>query len=324
MDGLISVIVPVYKVEKYLNKCVESILAQTYKNLEIILVDDGSPDGCPAICDEWAKRDTRIHVIHKINGGLSDARNAGLQLATGQYVAFVDSDDWLEPNMYERLYEVLTDTSADIVECGVLFEDDDGNILRDRKCERPIHIYTAREALRQLVLEDGVYQTVWNKIYRRTVLDGIDFPVGKCNEDEFWTYRVIDCASSYAVIEDTLYHYLQRDSSIMGQVYSIKRLDGLEARYDRFLYLRKYTELQNVCIVYFYKECMYHLQMALKSLLGEDRKNAVGKIKTMIKKSPQINFYKTNISGKYRMWFALFRLCPCGTAKLRNCLKIGF
>ena len=116
---LISIVVPVYKVEPYLDKCVSSIVNQTYKNLEIILVDDGSPDNCPVMCDAWAEKDNRIRVIHKPNGGLSDARNAGMSAATGELIAFVDSDDWIAPDMYEKLYHRLTEDGSDIAACGV-------------------------------------------------------------------------------------------------------------------------------------------------------------------------------------------------------------
>ena len=124
---MISVIVPIYNVEKYVNKCVGSIVNQTYTNLEIILVDDGSPDRCPEICDEWAKKDSRIKVIHKKNGGLSDARNAGMKIASGDYIAFVDSDDWIAPEMYERLLMAIKNDNSDIAACAVKMVWEDGS-----------------------------------------------------------------------------------------------------------------------------------------------------------------------------------------------------
>ena len=127
-DELITVIVPVYKVEKYLDRCVQSIVDQTYTNLEIILVDDGSPDNCPKMCDEWAKKDKRIKVIHKQNGGLSDARNAGLEKAKGKYVGFVDSDDYISPIMYEKLYKCIIDNQADMAMCGFSTVDEKGKV----------------------------------------------------------------------------------------------------------------------------------------------------------------------------------------------------
>ena len=162
---LISVIVPIYKVEEYLDCCIRSIINQTYSNLEIILVDDGSPDGCPEICDAWVKKDSRIKVIHKENGGLSDARNAGMVIASGEYVAFIDSDDRVESEFIQKLYNVITEHNADIAECAVSYVDENGNILRVRN-SAPITEMGKIEALHRLVLEDGVFQTVWNKLYR--------------------------------------------------------------------------------------------------------------------------------------------------------------
>ena len=164
----ISVIVPVYKVEKYLDRCVESIVNQTYKNLEIILVDDGSPDNCPAICDAWANKDERIKVIHKENGGVSSARNRGIDAATGDYIGFVDSDDWIEPDMYELLADNAKKYDADISRCGYFVDWPDhiaqvgnGGILLyediERRCEmlRSYHLVSA----------------LWNKIYRRELFE---------------------------------------------------------------------------------------------------------------------------------------------------------
>ena len=188
---LISVIVPIYKVEAYLDKCVQSIVNQSYRNLEIILVNDGSPDNCGAMCEAWAAKDGRIKVIHKENGGLSDARNAGLAIATGELISFIDSDDWIEPEFLQTLYDALVAQNAQIAECAIHLVDEEGKILRSRgpaKCESIGKI----EALRRLVMEDGVYQTVWNKLYRRQVIAGILFEKGKYNEDDFWPYQIFD------------------------------------------------------------------------------------------------------------------------------------
>ncbi len=135
---MVSVIVPIYKVEAYLDKCIESILGQTYRDLEIILVDDGSPDRCPAICDAWAEKDSRIKVIHKSNGGLSDARNAGLAAATGELVSFIDSDDWVAPEFIQTLYDAMIRTGAEIAECGTAFVDEEGRVLRLRQAEKEL------------------------------------------------------------------------------------------------------------------------------------------------------------------------------------------
>ena len=222
MDKLISVIVPIYNVENYLVRCIESIINQTYSNLEIILVDDGSPDKCSIICDEYAKKDSRIKVIHKKNGGLSDARNAGLDIATGEYIGFVDSDDYIDKNMYKEMINELIEKNADIVSCAI------NNIYSDRTEIINIdeEIYDAELALKNLILGKNINQTVWNKLYKKEVIGNILFEKGKINEDEFWTYRILANSKKIITLNKPLYSYLHRASSIMGQGYSEKNLDG--------------------------------------------------------------------------------------------------
>ena len=270
MDELISVIVPVYKVEKYLDRCVESIINQTYSNLEIILVDDGSPDHCPAMGDAWADKDRRIEVIHKKIGGLSDARNVELAVATGELIGFIDSDDWIEKSLFECLHQAMIETGADVAECATSYDAEDGKLLRIRK-EALAPLLERREALRRLVLEDGVYQTVWNKLYRCEIVNGIDFVVGKCNEDDFWTYKVFDKGKSLATVEAPLYHYLQRSTSIIGVGYNLRWLDGLEARFQRMEYLQKYDELAKLTRQQFILDCIWHLQCTFCYLSGQEQ-----------------------------------------------------
>lgn len=324
MDDMISVIVPVYKVEKYLDQCISSIVNQTFQNLEIILVDDGSPDRCPQMCDEWAKRDGRIRVIHKENGGLSDARNAGLRVAAGAFVAFVDSDDDVDLQYIEALYRALNDAQADIAECGVLLTDEDGQVLRERSCEEESVCLDRIEALRRLILEKGVYQTVWNKLYRRTVIEGIDFEVGKCHEDDFWTYQVLERVERMVVIKRTLYHYLQRASGIMGKGYSVKRLDGLEARYRRMQDLQKYPELADLARQNAVFECLYHWQCVLRQLCGEEKSHALDMIREKLDQIEPVKWQKLELNLKYKIWYRLFLCAPGLTASIRNRLGIGF
>ena len=161
----ISVIVPVYKVEAYLDKCVRSIMDQTYRNLEIILVDDGSPDDCPAMCDAWAEKDSRIRVIHKENGGLSDARNAGMAVATGEYIGFIDSDDYIAPDMYRLLLERMTADGSDIAACGVEMVFEDGTPPR-MLTPTGSHVLDNGQAMEAIIREDLLKQPVWYKLYR--------------------------------------------------------------------------------------------------------------------------------------------------------------
>lgn len=191
MQDLISVIVPVYKVEKYLKRCVDSILAQTYPCLEVILVDDGSPDGCPAICDEYAREDRRVRVIHKENGGLSDARNAGIDAAKGKFLGFVDSDDYVHPRFYELLLQALKEEGADIAGCDVK------KVCKTEKIEekeqQPIQrtVYSGREATANL------YDA---QMYKKELFEEIRFPKGKLHEDEFTSYKLLYQSESVVYI----------------------------------------------------------------------------------------------------------------------------
>ena len=252
---LISVIVPVYKVEKYLNKCVESIVNQTYKNLEIILVDDGSPDNCPKMCDEWAEKDARIKVVHKPNGGLSDARNAGMAVATGEYIAFVDSDDWINEKYIELLYNAVKDNNTKMSACDVEFVyDEDYNCIT---CEVPdIKLYSAEDALAALIQGKEVRAVAWNKLYHKNLLQDECFKVGKLHEDEFFTYKIIDKCDCVAYVDCRLYYYVQRSNSIMTTA-SIKHLDSLEAGLERLgLFEKKYHNLYKKDKITFCKACV--------------------------------------------------------------------
>ncbi len=242
---LISVIVPIYNVEPYLEKCINSILNQTYRNLEIILVDDGSPDNCGAICDAYLSSDQRIRVIHKQNGGLSDARNAGIDMASGEFIAFVDSDDTIMPEMMEKLYERIVIDRSDMALCGGKRVNQDGELLSE--CFLPDNVLTGFDALRQSYKNNGVlYTMACNKLIKRQLFQNIRFPIGKYNEDEFTLYRVIDRCRQISILSETLYVYYQRSNSIMG-TYSFRHLDGIEASYERYFYFKekggKYTEL---------------------------------------------------------------------------------
>lgn len=318
---LISVIVPVYKVEPYLDKCISSIVNQTYGNLEIILVDDGSPDNCPAMCDAWAEKDSRIRIIHKTNGGLSDARNAGLAVATGLLIGFIDSDDCVEPTFLERLYEAMIACNADMAECSTQFIDERGNVLRTR--EVSVGNTDCLESLRRLVLEDGVYQTVWDKLYRREVIQGIPFEVGKYNEDEFWTYQVLARAKSVSFVSAPLYNYLQRSGSIIGVGYNMRRLDGLDARFQRMQNLQKYSELADLLFQQFILDCMWHLQCSYRYLSAKEACAAQEKILRLKEQTPKVNWRRLTLNLKYKIWYVLFRAEPVFTAKLRNRMKMG-
>ena len=230
--NLISVIVPVYNVEKYINKCVDSIINQTYKDLEIILVNDGSLDNGAKICDDYAVEDSRIKVIHKKNGGLSDARNVGIDVATGIYIMFVDSDDYIEINMVELMHSRILTDKSDMVLCNFKFVNENGESDVKKNMSSPIRneILTKEQAQGKLCADNYYYYVVaWNKLYKKKLFDEIRFPYGKIHEDEFIVHLIINKCETISYMDDFLYNYLQRSDSIMHENYSVKNLDAAEA-----------------------------------------------------------------------------------------------
>lgn len=227
MDKL-SIVVPIYNMEKYLKKCVDSILAQTYANLEIILVDDGSTDSCGEICDEYAEKDGRIRVIHKENGGLSDARNAGIEAATGEYMGFVDSDDYIVRDMYMALHDALVRNSASIAVCG--YEKIYPNKQAKKITVEEEFCASGKEILNKRLLNEWEFWVIaCNKLYKRYLFDSVRYPKSKRNEDSFVVHELFFKADRIVCIKDICYCYIQTPGSIIRQDYSIKNLDDLEA-----------------------------------------------------------------------------------------------
>lgn len=246
MNDLISIVVPIYRVEKYFNRCVESILKQTYSNLEIILIDDGSDDRCPSMCDDFLGVDSRIRVIHQKNGGLSVARNAGIDVAKGKYIAFVDSDDCISKHYIEFLYRALEETKADIAQCGYTEFDEDSIPVFASNYTIP-KVWNRIQALRsQLIPGTNIISTVaWNKLYNISLFKEIRYTPDKLHEDEFTTYKIFDEATRVAYIDIALYGYFQNQSGIMHSSTKSAHIDGLEAKLDRYTYYKdkEYQEL---------------------------------------------------------------------------------
>lgn len=240
MEPLISVIVPVYNVEPYLRKCVDSILNQTYRNLEIILVDDGSPDNCGAICGEYAAKDGRIKVIHKENGGLSDARNAGLQVMSGSFLTFVDSDDMLPERAVELLANTASKTNADLVIGGyVRFED-----IPPEETEAPASVQTMTgvEAMREF-FRGGCAS--WARLYRREIHAELSFPVGEINEDEAIVLHILERCHRVACTNEIVYFYRCRPESITTMAFSPKKLAWPKHCRENLAFVQgKYPELE--------------------------------------------------------------------------------
>ncbi|MBQ2835559.1 MAG: glycosyltransferase [Clostridia bacterium] len=235
--GLISVIVPIYNVEKYVKRCIDSIINQTYTNLEIILVDDGSPDNCGKICDEYAEKDARIKVIHKENGGLSDARNAGIDIAKGEYIAFVDSDDFIATNMYEVLYKNIKETNSDIAIANYYkFESEDEIV--DASLDEKIIVYNKEEMFNHMYDDYLLTVVAWNKLYKREMFSELRYPVGKLIEDSAIIHYLIDKTTKIVITNLQLYFYYQRTNSIMN-ISKVALLDELDFVYDRVKFLEK-------------------------------------------------------------------------------------
>ena len=317
---LISVIVPVYKVEEYLDRCVQSIVDQTYQNLEIILVDDGSPDHCPAMCDAWAAKDNRIKVIHKKNGGGAQARNVGLDAAQGEYIGFVDSDDFIDPEMYQYLYQILIRTDSDIAECGYHITDS-GSFPDEMEYENKIVVLNTEDALRENINDCICRQLLWNKLYKKKSIGDIRMVEGKTIDDEFFTYRVLAEASKVAIGDRKLYVYRQQNNSIMHQAYSVKWLDAVEARYERIMFLKeRFPSLATSASVALLFTCLYHGQLTLKHLQGQQKKHALQLLKDTYRNVP---LDVKALPLTHKCWLMLaklnFELC----CNIRNNLGVG-
>mgnify|MGYP002604692224 FL=1 len=243
METAISVIVPVYRVEKYLPACIDSILNQTFTDFELILVDDGSPDRCPAICDEAAERDARVRVIHQANAGLSAARNAGIEVAHGAWLSFVDSDDYIAPHFCEKLYQTAQRTDADCVMCSVQNVDESGKLIDSALMRVADEVKTGREVLRKIGRDDVTpYLTAWNKLYRRKLFNTLRYPAGRQNEDVF-VFAELFCQVQRAVcVAEPLYFYRKRIGSIMNSVVTLRNLDEMWAYVNCFEHLQQDDE----------------------------------------------------------------------------------
>lgn len=233
MKELVSVIVPVYNVERYLEKCIESVCGQTFTGLEIILVDDGSTDHSSGICDEWARKDARIRVLHKENGGLSDARNAGIEIATGGWYMFVDSDDTITPDTIERLYGAATAHDCEMAVCNMVRIYDDG---ATEPFYNPVSKLTVWDGLQRF--ETLKQPSACNKLFRADLFRDVQFPKGKFYEDTFVYHVLAHRAKKIALTGHDGYYYLSRRESIMGQPkYTDRYFDMAEAVYERMTYL---------------------------------------------------------------------------------------
>ena len=261
-EKLISVIVAVYNIEEYLPRCIESIMAQTYRKLEIILVDDGSTDASGNICDDYAKEDNRILVIHKENGGLSDARNAGLERASGDYIGFVDGDDWIEKGMYRAMYDACAKEKAQVAVCRYKQITKSGII--DASAGNSVSLSKA-EALEVYICGDDrylIYNSVWSKLFERRLIQGMRFPVGKNSEDIMFTTKAFCKMEKLAYLDEAYYNYvLDREGSIMNEKAGERRMnDELPFWREQIAYIRDagMPQLSDKAAYHFYRRLLFY------------------------------------------------------------------
>lgn len=320
---MISIVVPVYNSEKYIGKCIESILNQTYKKWELILVDDGSKDNSLSICNYYAGLDDRIKVIHIDNNGSAHARNIGLSYVCGEYVAFIDSDDYIDSKYLEILLETLKKQNADIVECDYWYVEN-SNIEVIKPIKDSIRELSASDALYENVRDVICRQLVWNKLYKRDVIGNEKFVERKTIDDEFWTYRILARANKIIHISVPLYYYVQHSNSIMHKGYSIKRIQDIEAQYERYEFIKEYyPEHTQIAINTLFFSSLYHMQQALKYLDKTEIKQVYKELDNILKKVCSFKMLMSYVPIKQKIWVLLSKINFCFACKLRNKLRMG-
>ena len=235
----ISVIIPVYKVEEYLSQCVDSVLNQTYSNLEVILIDDGSPDNCPSLCDKYSEIDSRVIVIHKENGGLSSARNTGLDIATGEIISFIDSDDWIDSDMFERMMDLKIHTGANIVSCDWIMTDEINIYERVIRKKQYDPVISGKEATKEILMTN-ISSYVWNSLYDRRYWENIRFPIGRVFDDLSVNYKAFEKAETVAFIDEPFYKYRINYNGITRKPNATKYYHNFLAFKERYEYSCKY------------------------------------------------------------------------------------
>ena len=296
----ISVIVPIYNVQDYLKRSIESLLNQTYKNLEIILVDDGSTDNSGKIAEGYKKVDERVKVYHKKNGGLSDARNYGINKATGDYVLYVDSDDWLDLDMINIMVEKVKEYEADIVQVGFYYAYEDHQLYDNRYYnEDDEDIVLDRESLmKELVINERVKNFAWGKLYKTELVKDILFEKGAKFEDVYWAHQVMHRVNKYVIVHKPMVYYLQRGESITG-TYNVRNTEIIKGLLERHMFIRKnYNHLLNESYKTILNTCFVHYDL----LINMDDKSSAqiysDKIKDYIYKNSK-KFEDALVDNKY-------------------------
>lgn len=261
---LVSIIVPVYNVEKYLRNCVESILQQTFENFELLLIDDGSPDKCGKICDEFALTDSRVKVFHQENKGLSAARNVGIEMSRGDFLTFIDSDDFIFPHYLEKLISACTDNDADMAVCDFVrcSSNDTLNDMVEVYLDKHTEIFS-NQRMSVFFTTNKISTTAWGKLYKRTLFEDVRYPLGKYNEDIFVTYMIVHFSRNVVFSDYQGYVYRKNELSIMNEPFSLKKIDPIEGCLERAGFIeREYPELKK----YAYRSIIRFCNQALLSM----------------------------------------------------------
>ena len=285
----ISIIIPVYNVERYVAKCLNSVLNQTYKSLEVIIVNDGSTDKSGYICDYYAKKDRRVILINQENQGLSMARNNAIDIATGSYIGFVDSDDWIRPDMIFNLYNNALKYNADISECGVLFvnENEPQDINRknfDMNENNIIILEKKFDKMAYYIYKSSPY--VWNKLFKKNLFNNIRFPQGKVYEDVFTTHKLVDLANRIVKSSQTGYYYLQRSNSLTHNQFNLGQMGLVEAHIEKYEYIKKRypnTHLEKTCQKLIFTSLIHLLNKAYLDNRVDIYINEIGKIINLVR-----------------------------------------
>ncbi len=319
---LISVIVPVYKAEAYLDQCIASIVNQSYQNLEIILVDDGSPDGSGAICDAWAAKDSRIQVLHTENAGAGAARNVGTQMAAGEIFSYIDSDDYLAADMYEKLYARLLQTDSDIASCGILrVWPDRSELIRQGAEDR---VLSRTEAMRAMIQTADIIMTPPNKLYRRHTVEDVPFPVGRTIDDEFWSWRVVANAQRVATLTEPLYFYRQHGESVMHSRSVYHLLDVVDAKCIRQEYINAHMpELKNEAAWNLLSTCLYQGQTMLRSFPYAQVKAQLAQLQKLTRENSVDRAFYRQLKLTRKLRYGMLRHCFVLLCRMQNLLHIG-
>ncbi len=319
---MISVIVPIYKVEQYLNKCLDSLVAQTCNDLEIVLVDDGSPDNCPAICDEYAKKDSRITVVHKENGGLISARQAGIQAAKGDYIGFVDGDDWVEPDMYQKITDSINKYQPDIAMCQFVYNYDGKEEISKYNFVR--EYYTREQIVQEIIptmlfngtyFHFGIYPNCWSKVFKKDLLMPNLMAVDQCTtigEDTSFTYPCLLDANSVCFVDDALYHYRINQQS-MTKKYDQKLKDVILLPYQ--VLKKKATEFDITNQLDYY--LLYLINFVVRNEANASNPNSAKEKKAVLRQFTKNDQLKSAIKRTNSS------VLPVQTKLIRFCLVNG-